>query len=64
MNLCSSLRLLAGVMVLLVVVLSAFVSVHWLWLGVFVSLNLIQSAFSQSCPATYILKKLGVQGEL
>lgn len=64
MNLCSGLRLLAGVMVLLVVVLSAFVSVYWLWLGVFVALNLIQSAFSQSCPAVYILKKLGVQGEL
>ncbi len=64
MNLCSALRVLAGGMVLLTVLLTAFVSLYWLWLGVFVALNLIQSAFSKSCPAVYMLKKLGVQGEV
>lgn len=63
MNLCSSLRLLAGIMVLLSVALTYFVSDWWLLLTVFVGLNLAQSAYTKSCPAVYILKKFGVQGE-
>ena len=61
MRLCESLRLLAGVMVLLTVTLMYFVSVQFVWLGVFVGINLIQSAFSKTCPAVYILKKCGVR---
>ncbi|MFT4250421.1 MAG: DUF2892 domain-containing protein [Candidatus Woesearchaeota archaeon] len=61
MKLCESLRLLAGAMVLVTVTLMYFVSIHFVWLGVFVGVNLIQSAFSKTCPAVYMLKKCGVQ---
>ena len=45
------LRLMAGVMVLFSLALAHFVSPYWLWLTVFVGLNLLQSAFTNWCPA-------------
>jgi glucan phosphoethanolaminetransferase (alkaline phosphatase superfamily) len=54
------LRLMAGVMVLLSVALTYFVSPYWMWLTVFIGLNLLQSAFTNWCPAMYLLKKLGL----
>jgi hypothetical protein len=53
-------RILAGFMMLLSVALAHFVNQWWLLLGVFVGLNLIQSAFTGFCPAENILRKLGV----
>ncbi len=53
-------RILAGCMMLISVALGHFVSEWWLLLGVFVGLNLIQSAFTGFCPAENILRKLGV----
>ena len=53
-------RILAGTMMLISVSLAHWVSEWWLLLGVFVGLNLIQSAFTGFCPAEIILKKLGV----
>ncbi len=55
------LRLLAGVMVLLSLVLAYFFSHDWLWLTVFVGLNLFQSAFTNWCPAITILRALGLK---
>lgn len=52
-------RILAGSLVLLSVVLAHFVSHAWLLLAVFVGGNLIQSAFTGFCPAEKILAKLG-----
>ncbi len=63
MNLCQSLRLLAGIMVLITMALMYFVSIQFVWLGVFIGANLIQSAFTKTCPAVFILKKCGVQGK-
>lgn len=63
MNLCQSLRLLAGIMVLVTLALMTFVNEHFVWLGVFVGVNLIQSAFSKTCPAVWMLKKCGVKGD-
>jgi hypothetical protein len=51
----------AGFMTLLSVVLTATVSPHFVWLTVFVGLNLIQSAFTGFCPAARIFKALGVK---
>ena len=48
------LRLVAGVFVLLSVALAHFHSVQWLWLTAFVGLNLLQSAFTDWCPAMWI----------
>ena len=56
------LRLMAGVMVLLSLVLARYFSLYWLWLTVFVGLNLLQSAFTNWCPAMSILRALGLKG--
>lgn len=55
------LRLMAGVMVLLSVALTYYVSHYWMWLTVFIGLNLIQSAFTNWCPAMAILRGLGLK---
>jgi hypothetical protein len=55
------LRLMAGVMVLLSVALTVFVSHYWMWLTVFIGLNLLQSAFTNWCPAMSILRAAGLK---
>ncbi len=52
-------RLLGGIMVLLSLALAHLVSLYWLWLTVFVGLNLLQSAFTNWCPAMSILRAMG-----
>jgi hypothetical protein len=54
-------RLMAGVMVLLSLALAHLFSPYWLWLTVFVGLNLLQSAFTNWCPAMNILRALGLK---
>lgn len=51
----------AGVMVLLSVVLTMYVSPLFVWFTVFIGANLLQSAFTGFCPAAMIFKKLGVK---
>lgn len=52
----------AGVMILLSVALTYYVSPLWMWFTVFIGANLIQSSFTGFCPAAMIFKKLGVKG--
>ncbi|USD68214.1 DUF2892 domain-containing protein [Vibrio sp. SCSIO 43136] len=59
MTLDNSIRVLAGSMVLLSLVLTQLVSPLFIWFTVFIALNLIQSAFTGFCPASILLKKLG-----
>jgi hypothetical protein len=54
-------RVIVGTMVLLSVVLSAYVSINWLWFTVFIGVNLIQSAFTKWCLLETILMKLGIK---
>ena len=54
-------RLMAGFMVLLSLALAHFLSHYWLWLTVFVSLNLLQSAFTNWCPAMAIFRAMGLK---
>jgi hypothetical protein len=61
MKLNDALRLLAGVMVLLSVTLTLYVDTRWVWLTVFVGLNLLQSAFTRWCPAIWLFRKLGLE---
>jgi len=49
----------AGTMVLLSIALSHYVHPNWIWLGVFVGANMLQSAFTRFCPLVNILKALG-----
>lgn len=54
-------RAVAGIMVLASVTLAYTVNINWLWLGVFVGVNLLQSAFTKFCPLELILKAAGVK---
>jgi hypothetical protein len=51
----------AGVMVLLSVALTAFVSPLFMWFTVFIGLNLLQSAFTGFCPAAMVFKAFGIK---
>jgi len=54
------LRLIAGTVVFISVALAHFFHPAWLFLTLFVSLNLIQSSFTNWCPAMTLLRKAGV----
>ena len=54
-------RLMAGLMVLLSLALAHFLSPYWLWLTAFVGLNLLQSAFTNWCPAMTIFRAMGLK---
>ena len=51
----------AGVMVLVSVLLTQFVSAYFLWFTVFIGVNLIQSSVTGFCPAASVMKKLGLR---
>ena len=51
----------AGVMTLLSVALTYWVSPWWMLFTVFIGLNLIQSSVTGFCPAAAVFKKLGFQ---
>ncbi len=59
MNVENGVRVVAGSMLLLSLALTHWVHPGFVWLSVFVGINLIQSAFSGFCPAATLLKKLG-----
>ncbi len=59
MTIENGVRIMAGSMVLLSVLLTSLVSANFIWLTVFVGVNLIQIAFTGICPAAYVLRKLG-----
>ncbi|MGA7830881.1 MAG: DUF2892 domain-containing protein [Terracidiphilus sp.] len=54
-------RLMAGLMILLSLALAHFFSLNWLWLTAFVGLNLMQSAFTNWCPAMSIFRAMGMK---
>ncbi len=59
MTLENAIQAFAGVMVLLSVALTVWVSPHFIWLTVFVGANLTQSAFTGFCPAALVFRALG-----
>lgn len=61
MTLDRSVLMFAGIMVLLSVVLTAFVSPLFMWFTVFIGVNLFQSALTGFCPAAMLFRKLGVK---
>ena len=56
-----ALRAMAGFVVLLSVALSHYHHPYWLFFTAFVGLNLLQSAFTDWCPAMTIFRKLGLK---
>ncbi|MEW8052909.1 MAG: DUF2892 domain-containing protein [Candidatus Thiodiazotropha endolucinida] len=53
-------RLFAGLMILLSVVLTINMHPYWVGLTIFVGINLAQSGLTNLCPLAAILKKMGV----
>lgn len=56
-----ALRLMAGLVVLVSLALAHYVSINWLWLTAFVGLNLLQSGFTNWCPAMAIFRAMGMK---
>lgn len=63
MSLEKSVEAFAGFMVLLSVLLTYAVHPAFVWLTVFVGVNLFQQSFSGFCPAAIVLRKLGFKPE-
>ncbi|MBY6198036.1 DUF2892 domain-containing protein [Vibrio hangzhouensis] len=57
----NGIRILAGTMVLISLLLTVYVSHHFVWFTVFIGLNLIQSGFTGFCPPRKLLLKLGLK---
>lgn len=61
MSLDKSVLAFAGIMVLLSVGLTVWVSPLFVWFTVFVGVNMLQSAFTGFCPAASVFRKLGIR---
>ncbi len=61
MTIDRSVLLFAGLMVLLSVALTLWVSQWFVLFTVFIGLNLIQSAFTRLCPAAMIFRAMGAK---
>ena len=59
MSLERTLRMIAGAIVFLSVVLGYYVNPNWYFFTAFVGLNLFQSAFTNWCPMITFLRKFG-----
>ena len=56
-----ALRAMAGIVVLVSLVLALVHSQWWLLLTAFVGLNLLQSAFTNACPAKTVFEMMGLR---
>ncbi|MGZ3755997.1 MAG: YgaP family membrane protein [Mucilaginibacter sp.] len=54
-------RAVAGTFVLTSIALVYYVNINWIWLGVFVGANLLQSSFTKFCPLEIILDATGIK---
>lgn len=54
-------RGVAGFMIILSLILAVSISYWWLLLTLFVGINLFQSAFTNTCPLMWFLRKMGVK---
>ncbi len=64
MTINEGLRLIAGTFVLISILLSHYHHEYWLFFTGFISLNLIQSAFTKWCPMIWLLGKLNFKKEV
>ena len=61
MNLDKAVMGFAGLMVLVSLALAHWVHPNWLWLTVFVGVNLIQASFTGFCPAAMVFRAMGTR---
>jgi DUF2892 family protein len=63
MSVNEGLRLMAGSFVLAGLALGYLVHPGWFLIVVFVALNQIQSAFTHTCPAMWMLRRAGLRDD-
>jgi hypothetical protein len=61
MNLDKFVLMFAGMMVLISVVLTTLHHPHWIWLTVFIGMNMIQASITGFCPVVFVMKKAGIK---
>lgn len=61
MTINEALRGIAGTFVLLSLALGYFIHPAFFLFTAFVGLNLLQSAFSKTCPMMWLLRRIGVR---
>jgi hypothetical protein len=61
MSLDRAVMMFAGLMILISVALTYWVHPAWMWLTVFVGLNLLQASITGFCPAAMLFRRLGVR---
>ena len=59
----SALFLFAGIMILVSVALTYYVHPYWMWLTVFIGLNLTQSSVTGFCLPMIIMGKMGLKSK-
>lgn len=60
MNLDRAVMAFAGIMVLISLLLTHFVSPNFVWFTAFIGLNLFQASLTGFCPAAWVFKLSGV----
>lgn len=61
MNLDRAVMMFAALVLLVSLALAHWAHPAWLWLAVFVGLNLFQASITGFCPAALLFKRLGVK---
>lgn len=61
MNVDRAVMMFAGFMVLASVALARWAHPAWIWLTVFVGLNLLQASITRFCPAAALFRRLGLR---
>ena len=61
MTLDRAVMMFAGLMILISVALTRWAHPGWVWLTVFVGLNLLQASFTRFCPVAMLFRRLGVR---
>jgi hypothetical protein len=61
MTVNQALRAMAGIAVIGSLLLYRYVNPKWIYFTYFVGANLLQSAFTNWCPAMWIFKKIGLK---
>lgn len=58
MSLDRAVMMFAGLMVLVSIALTHWAHPAWIWLTVFVGVNLMQASVTRFCPAAIVLRRL------
>ena len=61
MTIDRAVRIMAGIMILISVALTHYVSSWWILLTIFIGVNLLQSGFTNWCPAISLFRAMGLR---